>query len=446
MDSPATPRPIPPPLKLVPRTEPSMPSLRITSQITTASPGKTISTVPTSQTPGTPPRRISNPEVRPPEHTVNLDLPPRERYKEIAKLYSEQLQSISGIYDALFDRFKHKKLVQGIARHFLFRRVYRQEEQQEIKGIAEVSGMPLYLVVAYNTLLDTFMGCTSGAVKITLDSNKPESDEDRAEMLHFRTLDWGMDELRKLVILVNYQRGGKTIAQALTYAGFIGVLTGVRKGLSLSLNFRAATAANTTKRAVHLHKLLVLLGIRPSVSSQLRNFLFTEKKKELPTIKEAVAMFPRTPCTPCYVTFCDGEFASLLEKDITHANIDTTGKFGVVTNHDDRMEAWTKEEYDAYRASHPIPNQVRGAVDNLEDSFHRRRTIKRLYDAVKPTEDCSELKPADGNKQGTGITMKTVVSWMHAWPITNENTHFHCVMDAKVGKFSWIKYYEQPPA
>lgn len=48
----------------------------------------------------------------------------------------------------------------------------------------------MHLLVAFNVLLDLFMGCTSGGAKLSV--------EDR--MLHFRTLDWGMDPLRKVIV------------------------------------------------------------------------------------------------------------------------------------------------------------------------------------------------------------------------------------------------------
>lgn len=57
-------------------------------------------------------------------------------------------------------------------------------------------------------------------------------------MLHFRTLDWGMDGLRKLVVRLEYVKDGQRIGTTVGYVGFVGILTAVRKDLSLSLNFR----------------------------------------------------------------------------------------------------------------------------------------------------------------------------------------------------------------
>ncbi len=98
-----------------------------------------------------------------------------------------------------------------------------------------VTGLDMHLLVAFNVLLDLFMGCTSGGVKLSV--------EDR--MLHFRTLDWGMDPLWKVIVQLEYNRDGVKVASVLTYVGYVGVLTGVRKALSISLNFRPVHNAST---------------------------------------------------------------------------------------------------------------------------------------------------------------------------------------------------------
>lgn len=123
----------------------------------------------------------------------------------------------------------------GLAR-VLLRRVHQREETLEIKAIAKDSGLRLCEVVAYNTLLDVFSGCVSGGVRAMRSSEGLKVGgemhgllEDGSQtMLHFRNLDWEMDILRDLLIRVEYVRDGKVIARAVTYAGYTGVLTGVR--------------------------------------------------------------------------------------------------------------------------------------------------------------------------------------------------------------------------
>ncbi|EWC46016.1 hypothetical protein DRE_04809 [Drechslerella stenobrocha 248] len=380
--------------------------------------------------------------TRPPIYYVNLDLPPRERYKDIGEAYKDEFVKLAPIFDEVIGILPYKTFVSFVARRIL-RRVYNPEEQEEIKGLVEVTGLALHLIIAFNTLLDTLMACTSGAVRLGEGPDGVDSPDNTDRMVHFRTLDWGMDSLRSLVIHICYQRGGVTVAQALTYAGFVGVLTGVRQGLSISLNFRPAADETTSVARVIFHKALVLLGFRRSVSSQLRSFLLPGPKEEPKTFSEILGKFPTTPCTPCYVTLCDGISAAFLEKDITHANITNSGEFVCGTNHDIRMEAWKPAEYDAFTQGHRISGRGGAAVDLLDDSQQRKRCIERMYGAAanpKALRRCS--RTGRGRAEG-GIGVKTVISWCQAWPITNECTHFSCIMDPKEGGFIWLKSYLQ---
>jgi hypothetical protein len=123
-----------------------------------------------------------------------------------------------------------RRLIESLASLFLFR-VFSKEETQELKGIAKASGVSLYFLIALNVLLDSLLGCTSGGVMTDITPKKKAMKEKR--MMHFRTLDWGMDGLRSVLVVLEFVRRGssepeKVIARTVTYAGFVGVLTGVR--------------------------------------------------------------------------------------------------------------------------------------------------------------------------------------------------------------------------
>lgn len=128
-----------------------------------------------------------------------------------------------------------KRSVQFLA-WVLLRRVFSPEQTAEIKSIAKHVGCSLYLLVALNVLLDSLLGCTSGGVMTRADEGK-ENDSgyqaQRARMIHFRTLDWGMDGLRSIICELEFVRSAssepeKVVARTVTYAGLVGVLTGVR--------------------------------------------------------------------------------------------------------------------------------------------------------------------------------------------------------------------------
>jgi hypothetical protein len=96
-----------------------------------------------------------------------------------------------------------------------------EELTEELQGISEVSGCPMWALVAYKIGYDFMAGCTSGGMKTVGENGKEE-------MFHYRNLDWNMEETRQTTIKVNYLRGGKTVMEAIHYAGMVGISTGVR--------------------------------------------------------------------------------------------------------------------------------------------------------------------------------------------------------------------------
>jgi len=60
--------------------------------------------------------------------------------------------------------------------------------------------------------------------------------------VHIRTMDWGMDFLKPLTIQVEFQHGGVTMFTCTTWAGYVGILTGMKPhGWSASVNFRSTS-------------------------------------------------------------------------------------------------------------------------------------------------------------------------------------------------------------
>ncbi|KAJ3496428.1 hypothetical protein NLJ89_g10487 [Agrocybe chaxingu] len=98
--------------------------------------------------------RIGDP---PPLYTIDLSLPPEERYTQLCADFRHELHELVGIYEQVLAYTSFPRLFGYIARRIL-RKVWSEEETREIKGIAEETGVPLHLVVAYNTFLDLFSG------------------------------------------------------------------------------------------------------------------------------------------------------------------------------------------------------------------------------------------------------------------------------------------------
>ncbi|KAJ6561150.1 beta subunit of N-acylethanolamine-hydrolyzing acid amidase-domain-containing protein [Mycena vulgaris] len=365
--------------------------------------------------PATPTRRLSSAND-PPTYRVDLSAPPEKRYREICSDFKPYLADIVPIYDDLLELTTAPRLLNFLAKSLL-RRVYSAEETSEIRGISKLTGVPLHLVVAFNTFLDLFSGCSSGGARVTDAGSGHESG-----VVHFRGLDWEMEPLRKLTICVDYVREGQIVARAITYAGYIGVLTGVRSGLSLSLNYRPRIDSPSSVLSHRLHQAALLLGFRPSIPSILRRILLSPSPP--PSLADLARDLPRKASTPCYLTFCTPAGILVLEKDLTSAVAQTSDDFLAVTNHDVHMEQLAPEGWRAL-----LQQEGAGHDALVDDSIERKQCVCKMW-----------------AKQGARLKVEDVVHQMEVRPVLNECTHFSCVMDPAVagGGLLWVKAYEEP--
>ena len=103
----------------------------------------------------------------------------------------------------------------------------------ELRGIANATGLPLGDIVIMNLYYELDSGCTS-----ILAQNK------EGQILHGRNLDSGVPGLQNITIDVSMQKSGKEVYRLVTYAGYVGALTGMRAG-----HFRCADVGGGRWRA-----------------------------------------------------------------------------------------------------------------------------------------------------------------------------------------------------
>ena len=128
-----------------------------------------------------------------PEYAINLDLPPEERWAHIMPQYSET--------------------------------------------IMEVINTELYEVVLYNIFYEVFSLCTS----VVVDPKYQDT------IIHARNLDFGVlmegivPLLKKITIDLKFVKNGTVVYRAHTFAGFVGVFTGMKPyKYSITINQRFA--------------------------------------------------------------------------------------------------------------------------------------------------------------------------------------------------------------
>jgi hypothetical protein len=171
-----------------------------------------------------------------PTYRIDLALPPSLRYAELSKDFASQMQEMTSLFgEVLSDLIPWSPLRRLIewAAPFLLRSVYNKEEDAELKGMSKASGIPLHFFIALNVMLDSLLGCTTGGVLVSPSSRQGDAGEDR--MMHFRTLDWAMDKLRSVVVVLEFVDSKaiepeKVIATSISHVGLVGILTGVRYG------------------------------------------------------------------------------------------------------------------------------------------------------------------------------------------------------------------------
>lgn len=168
-----------------------------------------------------------------PVYRIDLGLPPEERYAQLASDFAVRMRAVIPLYEEILSLLLLYRPLIFLAKLFVrcfLRRVWDPEQTREIRAISRVAGIDLSLVVVLNTLLDSLLGCTSGAITV----RNGHAVGSAGRLLHFRTLDWGMPALRDLLVVLEFvdsssgEEPGRVLARSITYAGFVGSLTGAR--------------------------------------------------------------------------------------------------------------------------------------------------------------------------------------------------------------------------
>ncbi|PIA91976.1 hypothetical protein CB0940_09091 [Cercospora beticola] len=426
--------------------------------------------------------RIRYPDT-PPKFIIDLSLPPEQRYLEVCAVFEEEVKGLVPLFDEVVSGFLYGvplKWVHFVSRT-LMRKVYEKDENRELKGISQAAGVPMYLLVCFNVLLDLFMGCSSGGAAV--------KSGDGSKMLHFRTLDWGMPSLRKVVVQLDFQKekGGPIVASSLTYAGYVGVLTGVKKELSMSLNFRPYRVEKGQlwpDTRYYWHLFMVLIGQRRSISSELRQFLLPRKKKHRwrsnlreeweswtyeDTVRTMSCMDKKQKpkrTTACYLCFSNGTETTVIEKDYRTSVSRSSREIIVVTNTDQNRpdstdsqnstaplngagnhqnSTTTTQEVSTEKPNSPgHPPDQTGMAALLKEATERQQCAEDNYQRIRMKKGGWWSSTAEEAAFQPLVTEEEIVELVQKYPTTNEETHFACVMDPKKGCVKWCRRWVKP--
>uniref|UniRef100_A0A0K0FXB0 N-acylethanolamine-hydrolyzing acid amidase (inferred by orthology to a human protein) n=1 Tax=Strongyloides venezuelensis TaxID=75913 RepID=A0A0K0FXB0_STRVS len=178
-----------------------------------------------------------------PWFNINLDLPPRERYKMVAGSLGKEMRAVIatlkeffGILGPLPMEILENVMQDAYENHFPL--TYREE----IEGISEASGVPIADMALMNIFYELSRFCTSIV-----------ADNTNNEIFHARNLDFGQlfiwnissqsyqltDTLKKASINLNFIKGGRLLFKGTTFAGHVGFISSMKPGaFSLTMNSR----------------------------------------------------------------------------------------------------------------------------------------------------------------------------------------------------------------
>jgi hypothetical protein len=157
--------------------------------------------------------------------TVNLDLEPEKRWNFLAD-YKEEVDELIGFY---LNDLGDVSFFEDVIDYYKTTCI-KQSYREEIAGIAKISKFSENEILITNLYYDALkfvFGCTAFSVQT---GKAP---------LHARNLDWWTenDALTKYTRIFDFTRNGKVIYSGIGWLGFIGILSGIKKGVcSVTLN------------------------------------------------------------------------------------------------------------------------------------------------------------------------------------------------------------------
>ncbi|CAM4498254.1 hypothetical protein PO909_014974 [Leuciscus waleckii] len=177
-------------------------------------------------------------------YTVDLDLPPSKRWTDVITDKKKDMASMIQAIRDLADAFVPSgKLIQLVDKELpLMVNTLPYPFNEELRGIASVSGVPLGEVVLFNIFYEVFTVCTS---LVAEDVN--------GNLIHARNLDFGLfmgwdlknrswiitEKLKPLIVNLDFRRNNQTVFKSTNFAGYVGMLTGIhQRSFTLTMNER----------------------------------------------------------------------------------------------------------------------------------------------------------------------------------------------------------------
>lgn len=343
--------------------------------------------------------------------TVNLDLPPEERWLEPLKPQVPAIRNlIVKIKEFVTQLSNGSKVLVNLIDNDLgwIADQLPAPFDGEIKGIANVTGLNLGEVVLYNIFYEVFTVCTSIV-----------AEDSSGKLFHGRNLDFGLflgwdiknnswiitEALRPAITNVLWTRGGKTLFKSVNFAGYVGILTAVRPKLfTLSMDERFNIDGG------YIGIINWLLGDR---KSQWMGFLTRKTMENATSYDNARMQLANEPMlAPAYF--------------ILGGN--STGQGCVITrDRDGAIDTWYMKKKD--------PNWY-----ILETNYDHWKAPFFLDDRRSPANNCMKKTTS------RGMSFAGMFNVLSSQPVRNKLTTYTALMQVNTGQLESYKQYCNEPS
>ncbi len=315
-----------------------------------------------------------------PSFVINLNKKGKDRWTEVITHFrSDCILAIERL-EGLLTSSPIGKVVLAMAERMLAQYTAGGETKMmyrsEIKAIAEMLGVSMQKVLMVQLCYEMHACCTAIVVNVGgMFSSECDFSHTR---FFYRTMDWPMDFLKKLTCRLTFEKHGRTLYTAISWAGYIGVLTGMSENYGLAVNFRRSDG-NLLKNATRAVEMCWPVGYlcRSLLAKGLSYKEMENALKTAPLI------------SPCYFTLCSAIDSCVIARE-PDSTVDYFSELPLIQTNKDR----------------------RGDDNNILYSRQREALAREIID-----------------RSGTTWKgMDDIVAAFNVFPIVNHDTVYVCCM------------------
>ena len=294
-----------------------------------------------------------------------IDISNPKCWNNITKRYKNKILVIFKIMRPLFQSYMTFANL-GINSYKLFKGVIMYEN--EILEISKILDITFNECLLFQLTYEMFSACTSCILKC--DDN----------YVHVRTMDWELKELKDITIKIRVFRKEIHLFDCITWAGFVGVFTGIKPNkYTIALNYRRSLNSNIKNNLLYFFK-----GAYPNAFF-MRHLL---ESNELPDKIMNVLLV-----APAYYTV-------LYTPELKQS--------GVIIR-----------DRDGYKLK-SIP-----CIQTNCDEIYKGDNIMHSFERIKHMETIIEFNP----------TIDDLIQHISEYPVTNEHTIYTTIMSPEKGFF-----------